>query len=207
MTNPLASQLERALEGDREALGALVRGLTPSIQARVARVLLRRSAGRSVRDELQDMVQDVLVVLFSDDAKVLRAWRADGGLSLEGYAAMVAERRALSKLRSRRQSPYTETPYETEELVRRAPSARGPDREVAAREELSTAIERLREELTPEAFRLFTLLWVEERSVEAICDELSMTRDAVYQGKRRIRKVADRIAAELRPPLSVEPAR
>lgn len=193
-----AGRLERALQGDRDAVRALVVHLTPPIQARIARLLLRRGGGRSIRAELEDMVQDVLVVLFAEDAKVLRAWRADGGLSLEGYAALVAERRARSKLRTRKGNPWTETPLEAEKLARRRRDTPGPEGRAAAKQELRTALARLREELTPQAYRLFELLWVEERSVEAICEELSMKRDAVYQGKRRIRKVADRIAAEIR---------
>lgn len=198
MSSQTAAQLERALTGDRGAVRALVASLTPPIQARVARILLRRGGGRPIRAELEDMVQDVLVVLFENDAKVLRAWRADGGLGLEGYAALVAERRVISKLRTRRGNPWTETPLDADELARRSGTARGPERSVAARQELRSALTRLREELTPQAFRLFELLWVEERSVEAICAELSMSRDAVYQGKRRIRKVARRVAEELR---------
>lgn len=193
MDEPHDALLERALGGEREATRALIAMITPVMQARVARVLLRRSVGRPVRQEVEDLVQEGLVALFADDAKALRRWRVDGGMSLRGFAGMVAERRAISKLRARR---WAEEPTDPSDLASPG-AAPSPEQHLALRQVLDDALTRLRAELSPRAFRLFELLWVEEQTVEAACAELSMTRDAVYQAKRRIKKLADEIAADL----------
>ena len=59
-----------ALSGDRKALRELVDALTPVIQARVVRALLRRrgqAAGRDIRQEVEDMTQDVFSALFAHE--------------------------------------------------------------------------------------------------------------------------------------------
>ena len=194
MHEPHDKLLERALAGEREATRALLAAITPTMQARVARVVVGRNLGRPVRQEVEDLVQEGLVALFSDDAKALRRWRADGGMSLPGYAGMIAERRAISKLRARR---WAEEPTDPTDLSSRGVAA-DPEDHLATREVLDDALTRLQAELSPRAFRLFHLLWVEEKTTEAVCEELSMTRDAVYQAKRRIKRLADEIAADMR---------
>ncbi|HET9225941.1 MAG TPA: hypothetical protein VFR31_04700, partial [Thermoanaerobaculia bacterium] len=58
-----AGLVQHALSGDQTALTRLVAGLTPVIQARVARTLLARRAwlgsGRDVRQEVEDLTQDI----------------------------------------------------------------------------------------------------------------------------------------------------
>ena len=44
--------------------------------------------------------------------------------------------------------------------------------------------------------RVFELLWAEQRSVEEVCAELAMKRDAVYAWRSRIRKLARALAEE-----------
>ena len=69
-----ARQVMQALNGSSAAVRALVQSLTPVVRARVARVLLRRSGaaqGRDVRQELDDLTQDVFVALFEQKGKVL----------------------------------------------------------------------------------------------------------------------------------------
>ena len=58
--------LEQALAGSQAALSRLVERLTPVIQARAARCLLRtgRGAGPRLRQELMDLVQQVFLALF-----------------------------------------------------------------------------------------------------------------------------------------------
>ena len=74
-----------ALAGDQLALTRLVGALTPVVQARVARTLLARrplrASGRDVRQEVEDLTQEIFLALFSRSAHVLRSWRAERGLS------------------------------------------------------------------------------------------------------------------------------
>ena len=98
--------LERALAGDDAAIGRVVRAFTPLIQVRVTRVLLRHRgrAGRDARQEVADLTQEILCLLFANDARVLRMWDAARGLSLTNYVGLVAEREAGHIVRSGRRS-------------------------------------------------------------------------------------------------------
>lgn len=188
--------LAEARAGNRTATRRFVKSVTPAMQGRVAKVLLRRGDGRSVRSEVEDIVQDTLIALFSENGKVLRRWDPAKGLSLTNYVALIAERTALSKLRSQRRSPMTEDPTAAEDLP--LGTERGPEAAVVSQHTLDHVMRRLREELSERSFRLFEMHWIEERSTAAIQAELEMTRDAVYAGKLRIRKVVTQIELEMR---------
>src|SRR5262245_29160958 len=88
--------LRRALGGDETALSALVARLTPVIQARVARCLLRRAgaAGSRLRQDVKDLVQEVFVALFEGRGRILLGWDPRRGLSLDNFVGLVAERQA-----------------------------------------------------------------------------------------------------------------
>src|SRR5881227_559933 len=104
--------IRRVLAGDPAALARLVAVLTPVIHARVARTLLAHrsllASGRDLRQEVEDQSQEVFLALFRRDARSLRSWQAERGLSLENFVGLMAERRVKSFLRSGRQNPRKE---------------------------------------------------------------------------------------------------
>ncbi|MFP5285083.1 MAG: hypothetical protein ACLGI9_05030, partial [Thermoanaerobaculia bacterium] len=159
-----AGLVHRALAGDQTALTRLVAGLTPVVQARVARTLQARrrlGSGRDVRQEVEDLSQEVFLSLFARDAHILRSWQAERGLSLENFVGLVAQRQVVSFLRSGKRNPWKEDPTEMEELDVPAP-ALGPEEITASREQLSLLLERLREKLTPLGYQIFVLLFLQE---------------------------------------------
>ncbi len=180
----------RAVTGDRASIRALVDRLTPVVQARVGRALYRwrgSARGRDLRQELLDLTQEVFAELFARQGRVLRSWDPAKGLSLENFAGLVATRRALSALRSRRQSPFTEEPTAAEDLDTRD-TRPGAEATVASRELFTEILKRLTEELSPQGMQLFTLLFLEQRSVEEVQAEAGLSRDAVYAWRSRLRK-------------------
>ncbi len=193
-------EVERALAGDQAALTRLVDDLTPVIQARVARVLLLRrqgaSAGRDVRQEVEDLTQEVFLILFDDGGKVLRGWSPERGLSLRNFAGLVAERRTVSILRSGKRSPWKEDPTFAEELDEPAPTP-GPEAAAASRETLRLLLHRLTEELSPLGRQLFELLFLQELPVREVIDRTGMSSDAIYAWRSRLRRLARRILADL----------
>lgn len=195
-----AGLVHRALAGDQTALTRLVAGLTPVIQARVARTLLcRRSrlgGGRDVRQEVEDLTQDVFLSLFSRDARVLRAWDAERGLSLENFVGLVAERQVVSSLRSGKRNPWKEEPSPAEDLEAPAPD-QSPEQVTASREQLSLLLDRLREEVSPLGWRLFDLLFVKELSLPEVKTASGLSDDAVYAWRSRLRRVAQRLLHEM----------
>jgi RNA polymerase sigma factor (sigma-70 family) len=196
-----AGLVRRALSGDPTALTGLVAALTPVIQARVARTLLARrfrlAGGRDVRQEVEDLSQDVFLALFSRDGHVLRAWQAERGLSLENFVGLIAERQVLSFLRSGRRNPWKEdASFTAEELETEAPES-GPEAVAASREHLALLLDRLREELSPLGWRLFELLFVQELSQAEVEAASGLSADAVYAWRSRLRRLSQKLLAEL----------
>ncbi|MCP4660279.1 MAG: sigma-70 family RNA polymerase sigma factor [bacterium] len=198
LTELTPTQVSRALAGEEPVLTELVDQLTPVIQARIARGLLRREAaagGRSIRQEVEDLTQEVFLELFADDGRVLRDWQPERGLSLRNFVGLVAERRTASLLRSARRSPWTEEPTAPAELDGTAPES-DPEDVAASREQLRLLLRRLRQELSPLGWHLFELLFVREQSVAEVVDATGMSGDAVYAWRSRLRRLAGRLARQ-----------
>ncbi len=193
-------EVHRALAGDESALARLVDVLTPVIQARVARCLLLQrtggSTGRAIRQEVEDLTQEVFLALWAEDGKALRRWDPRRGLSLANFVGLVAERQTVSILRSGKRSPWKEDPTLTEELDDKAPES-GPEQVAASREELRLLVRRLHEELSPLGRHLFSLLFLEELSVPEVVQRTSMSSDAIYAWRSRLRRLAHQLFAEL----------
>jgi RNA polymerase sigma-70 factor (ECF subfamily) len=177
----------------------LVDVLTPVIQARVARALLRRGAlrQRDLRQEVEEMTQEVFVSLFDEGGRALRAWSPERGLSLQNFVGLLAEHHVASVLRSGRRNPYVEDPTLDEDLDRDAGPSPAHDRGLESRDFLCALFERLKAELSPKGFQLFQLAIVEERPVPEICAIAGMQPDAVYAWRSRLGKLVRKLAAEL----------
>lgn len=188
------------LAGDPAASRAFVRALRPIVQARVARVLLRFGGGERVRQEVDDLTQEVFVSLFAEGGKVIRDWRPDGGLSLENFVGLVAQRRAIKTMTSRRRSPWTESATEAETLDRAVGSAGDAADQLEQRQLLTLTLDQLRATLSPRGMHLFELLLVERREIPEVMAETGMSRDALYAWRSRLAKQAREIAASLSDP-------
>lgn len=196
---PPLAHLDRALAGDRDALRALLKSLAPLIQSRVARSLLRRSAAsrRDPRQDLMDMTNEVFVSLLENDARVLRRWEKERGLSFENYVGLVADRQVASIMRTGRRSPWHEEATDDEALEHHAGSAESDAMTVVSRDLLTLVVDRLREELSPRMLHIFYALWVDETPVATVCEELGMQANALYVARSRIAKRARELAEEL----------
>jgi RNA polymerase sigma-70 factor (ECF subfamily) len=195
----IQGEVRSALAGNEPALTRLVRKLTPVIQSRVARgLLLRRTgmaAGRNVRQEVEDLTQEIFLVLFADGGKVLRSWQPERGLSLLNFVGLVAERQAASILRSGKRSPWKEDPTLPEDLHQAATES-GPEEVTASREQLRLLLHRLTEELSPLGRHLFDLLFLRELPLEEVIRRTGMSPDAVYAWRSRLRRLAGRLLDE-----------
>ncbi len=202
MRTPLTpADVAGALAGDEDALSRLVERLTPVIQSRVAALLLRRlsTVAGGLRTQVEDLVQEVFIALFDNRATTLRSWDPARGTSLESFVGVVAERRAISFLRSGRKNPWKEEATLPEELDGLGSEA-GSETLVASRELLGEILGRLETELSPQGWRIFRLLFVEQLSVAEIGDETGLSADAIYAWRSRLRRLARRLRREIEPP-------
>jgi RNA polymerase sigma-70 factor (ECF subfamily) len=192
--------LRDALAGDRAARSGLVRALAPVVQCRVYRALVARGGaarGRTIRQEVEDLTQDVMVALFDSDAKTLRAWDPARGSSFLNYVGLVAERLVGHQLRNRRRSPWSSDPTEDEALARIAGADEGHEERVASRQTLDRVWGALKRELTPRGWELFQELIVKEQPVETVCERFAMKPDALYAWRSRFLKRARALLAEI----------
>ena len=192
--------LREALGGDQAALTRLVALLTPVIQARVARTLLARrsclGSDRNVRQEVEDLTQEIFLSLFAGGGRVLRSWEAARGLSLKNFVGLVSERQVVSFLRSGKRNPWKEEPTSAEDLDVAAADLE-PEEVTASREQLRLLLERLRERLRPLGRHLFELLFVQELSLTETMASSGLSADAVYAWRSRLRRLARDLLAEL----------
>lgn len=192
-----AALVTQALTGDSSALSRLVRVLTPVVQARAARALLARrtllAAGRNVRQEVEDASQEIFLLLFAHEGRVLKSWQAERGLSLENFVGLVTERQVVSYLRSGRRNPWREEGLEAEDFAAAAPEP-GPEEVTASREELRLLLDRLREAVSPLGWRLFELLFIRELPLPEVVAESGLSADAVYAWKSRLRRLGQKLS-------------
>lgn len=186
-----------AIRGDHAAIRTLVGRIVPIIQARVARCLAchgRPEARRNVREEVADLTQEVLASLFAHGGRVLAAWAPEKGLSLNNFVGLVAQREALSLLRTRRHSPWTEEP--TEDMGPLLPVISGPEERLASRQALGAVLSWLEAHLSPLGLELFELLIVQDLDAAEVVERTGLSRDAVYAWRSRLEKlIRQRVAA------------
>lgn len=196
-------QVARALRGDAHAVRELTNHLAPVIHARVARVLLRqrgRQTPAQVRQEVEDITQDVFLALFERGGRVLRSWDPMRGASLANFVGLVAERRTISRLRRKTTNPWIEEATSDDELEQHLPSEPSLEAAIASRQFMEKLAKELEQELSPKGSLLFTLLLVEQRPTDEVCELLEMRPDAVYAWRsrlaRRVRALAEQILSE-----------
>lgn len=196
----------RALAGDAVSVRALVDRLSPVISKRVAATLWRRTHGRQVAQEVDDMTQDVFLSLFQADGKALRAWDPARGMSLDGFVGMLAQHQVISILRNGRTSPWREEPTESDKFDDLGTSTLTPEAVISSREDLRTLLDRLRDSLSPRGLELFQRIIVDEEPLEELAAQTGLTRDAIYQWKSRLLRTIRKLASENGEPAVSETA-
>ncbi|HET6583579.1 MAG TPA: sigma-70 family RNA polymerase sigma factor [Nannocystaceae bacterium] len=192
------AMLRRALDGDRTTRRTLASRLIDPIQREVTIALLRASpaTGQDPRQEVRDIVQDVLVALFEQDGRELRRWDPQRGRNLESFVRLIARRRVARVLSQRRGNPWALVLVESE----LEDSAEGdPDLLVhlEQRNQLDAVLLALQARMDDRDHELFELLFVEERDPVEVGEALGMSRGAIHAWSYRMRKLARAIAARI----------
>jgi RNA polymerase sigma factor (sigma-70 family) len=185
-----ADEIERAHGGDRAAQRALSERLLPIIRVAVARRLFTfaRAQRRDPAGERDDLVHGVLLRLFENDWRTLRAFDPSRG-SLDSYVAIIADRHVLSVFRTKAHDPYADVPMDDEAIGARLPPEQGAEARIWARSELHDLLDFLGRRLDERGMMLFHMLEVDALPVPEICSRSNMSRDALYQWRARLRKL------------------
>jgi DNA-directed RNA polymerase specialized sigma24 family protein len=198
--------VRRAILREPDAVHTLVRAIGPVIHGRVVKALVKRAHGRDVFQDVEDMVQEIFVRLFENDAKALRAWDPARG-PLGGFVALLCDHHVFSVFRSGKRRPWSEqvgTFEDEEELpVCEAPT---PESRALSQQTLDVLIDRLRAELSPKGFEVFVRLYVQDQAVDVAARELGMTVDALYVWRTRLTRIVRSIAADLDAADQTDPA-
>lgn len=185
-----AALLSAGLVGDASALRRLVVWLTPVIQVRCARALVGTAgaARRDLREEVEDMAQEVFTTLFEHDARVLRAWDPSRGLTLRGFVGLVARRKVNGILAVRKRNPWYEEPMEAEAVERALADVAETERRLASHQVLQVALARTDEGLSERGRELLSWLIRDGLTVEEIKERSGLNEAAIYQWRSRLTK-------------------
>ena len=195
-----AAELKLCLSHGEPGMSRLVGHLRPILHARVARVLLRygRCATANLREEIQELIQEVFVALFEREAQALKTWDPALGMSLENYVGLVAERRVASILRDRgrikraaEEQALDDGKSELRDL------ARGPGSNAEDRQMLQLLLSRIRQSSSPISWKVFQMRFIQELEIDEISGETGMSPDAIYASVSRVRRLARHLRLEL----------
>jgi RNA polymerase sigma factor (sigma-70 family) len=186
-----------ALAGDPKVRRQLATRLLSSIQREVVAVLRRAAAprGRDPRQEVQELTQDVLVLLFERDCQELRRWDPARGRSLDSFVRLVARRRAARILHQGRGNPWADEPVDPTTVDADSPGDGDLVHTLEERSMLGRVLDQLYARMSPRDLELFELLFVDERDPQEVAELLGMTRGAVNAWSYRTRKLARHVAA------------
>lgn len=186
----------RSLAGDRAARRQLAERLLDSIQREVAFCLMRAAvpSGRDPRQDVHDMVQEVLVALFERDARELRRWDPARGRNLDSFVRLVARRRVARILGQRVGNPWADAPTDPDDLDD------CDERELVARLEERQALDRvlvaLAGRMSARDHELFDALFVREETADEVAERMNISRGAVNAWAYRMRKLARTVAKQ-----------
>lgn len=180
------------------AMQGLVTRLSPTIQRAVTRTLLAHGRGRVLTNLgafVQEHRQLVFARLFERDARVLRIWDPDRGLSLRGWVGRFAALRTRDALRSMAADPWRDQampPDFFDQMV----SEGTPEQVVATVGLWSRVRDQVRRGATDQGKQMFALLFEQDLSTQEIADATGLLPDAIFQWRRRLRREMKRLIAD-----------
>lgn len=186
---PDQALVERALSGAPLGVEELLRQLTPTIQVRVTRALLRNPFGgapRNIREEVEDLTQDVWVALFDRNARMLRRWDPAKGMSLRNFVGIIAQRHAAGSLGTRRHNPWYDEPVAAETIERAMSTVAAPDNRIAARQAWRAAMDATSRELSDRGRRMLRFMFGEQLDNDEIAARTGLTLSAIYKWRSRL---------------------
>lgn len=190
--------ISAAIRGQRKALNELIDLLTPVIQFRAARAVLKYFPAHSnidVKSEVEDLTQEIFALLFQHQGKLLRQWQPSKGASLQNYVGLITQRRAINLLRSRKKIDAHE--QQSEEAYLEISSVENPESTTISEHIFEALIKKLLPSLTQNGKQIFYLLFIKQLPIVDVSKMLDMNEQAVYAWKSRLREKSRTILKRL----------
>lgn len=179
-------------EGKRKLIAAIL----PTIHYRVGQILVRSGWRRRTREHVEDLTQEVLLSLFAHDARALRGWDPERGLSFLGFVRMLTEQKVFRVLRGSRR------PWGKEELHDFDPAgdldeAASIEDRISSQQFAKRVFDSVESRLSDLGRQMFRWLILEQRPVDEICVLAEMKPGAVYVWRNRILNLLKHTVREL----------
>jgi RNA polymerase sigma factor (sigma-70 family) len=138
-----------------------------------------------IKEELEEVQQDVFVQLFDDDCRRLRQYKEGGGRNLAGWIILIANRTALNHLRVKDPHAVVSRQYlMLFEDIREEFDIRQEINRLEARQQLMKIIEAVKQ-LAPLEKKVFTMHYIEDLSLTEIAARLNREIGNIYTIKSR----------------------
>lgn len=195
----LPESVSLAISGDRGAIQLLVNNLTPVIQLAIVHVLKRRPLNQQhnyVHLEVADHCQDVFILLFKNNSKILREWNPDKGMNLKSYVSLIAKRRVISSLRKIEftQSLDDDSINENIDTFLKTPDE---GNQFVNRHLLFRIINSLKDEISEFGYDIFVQIFLYGFTAEEISHKTNLSKNAIYVWKNRLIAHVKKISVEL----------
>ena len=183
-----AALIDRALGGDADSAARLVERLLPVIAARARRARYRFASLRAVEE--RDLVNDVWLILLAQDGQKLRAWRPEGGATLEGFVGMIAEREMWSLNEKQTTKKRGLRALNLDDVAEVPQSAPNPEVAAVNKDTVARLQKHLEANLSKKGQVFFRYLYTDERSPDEVATVLGVSRQVVYNWQHKIRGLA-----------------
>lgn len=181
--------LDEAIEGQQPAIRELIKHLTPVIQRAVASTLLNGFVsyhGDAIRNDIADFCQEIFILLFNQDCKVLKQWQPEKGMSLESFVSLISKRRVISSMRSVK--PVLHADFATDvSLFENLFDTRNIEKNTIDKNMLSVIFQRLKLEISEFGYRVFIELFLYESTPEEIERNIGLNKNSIYVWRNRLR--------------------
>lgn len=181
-----------ALEGDKNALRALLAEIAPVVRARALRVRSHVPARfLACGYEHADLVQESFALLFAHRGRLLLQWTPERGMSLRNWVGLIVERALRALVRG------TNVNLELSGGTHRQDVARGdPIALLEARSDLVRLAARLHDMLDAHRLPLFERLCIRREEISKIARETGVSEKALYAARTRMERLARNLADE-----------
>ncbi len=185
--------IRRAAAGDGSAQHALRDRIERVARARATAFIGRRSARRVGVQDVEDLVQQVWLALWRDGGRLLLSYDPARGMSLESFAAMIAQRelwRASSRQRAQKRDEKAELRCAPEELADLAAQDQCPERILGSRELLAHVDAFIRERLSARAQLAYSMLYEDGMAPADVAQALGTDVQSIYNWQHEVRRHA-----------------